>query len=184
MPQVYQTYVTQISNNQAGETSALDMLEQFSPIAASMSQMALAGLQSETKKEKLNSLIQNTFGVNKRHANSVINFVAGELDSATKCHKAHIETLDSKITSVKEEIERLNKSLKSHREYVKAVEKRNLAIKYPQKTKAGNPKKVPDLKKKPEFDEACPINGKPHGKTYLQLAKQQLHSEARQLQMT
>ncbi len=183
MPQVYQTYVTQISNNLAQEKSPIEMLEQFSPVAAGMSQMALDGLRSDMKKERLNSLIQNTFGVNKRHANSAINFVAGELDSAAKCYKAHIETLDSKITSVKQEIERLNKRLKSHREYVKAVEKRNLAIKYPQKTKTGKPKKVPNLGKKPEFDVACPINGKPHGKTYLQLAKQQLHQKKRQLRM-
>ena len=182
MPQVYQTYVTQISNNQAGETSAIRLLEQFSPIGTEMSKMALMGLESEIKKEKLNSLIQNTFGVNKRHANSVINFVAGELDSAAKCHKAHTSILDSKITSVKQEIERLNKRLKNHREYTQAVEKRNLA-KVPQKTKSGKPKKVLDLKKKPEFDEACPINGKPHGKTYLQLAKQQLHQKKRQLRM-
>lgn len=183
MPQVYQTYVTQISNNESGETLALEMLEQFSPVAAEMSRIALDGLQSDMKKEKLNSLIQNTFGVNKRHANSVINFVAGELYSADKCHKAHIEILDSKIKLVKQEIEKLNKRLKAHREYAKAVEKRNLAIKYPQKTKTGKPKKVPDLKKKPEFDDACPINGKPHGKTYLQLAKQQLHQKKRQLKM-
>ena len=183
MPQIYQTYVSQISNNLSEEASALKMLEQFSPIAAEMSQMALIGLSSDMKKEKLNSLIQNTFGVNKRHANSVISFVAGELDSAAKCHKAHIETLDSKITSVKQEIERLNKRLKSHREYVKAVEKQNYAIKYPLHTLAGKPKKVPLLGKKPEFDIACPINGKPHGKTYLQLAKQQLHQKKRQHRM-
>ena len=183
MPQIYQTYVTQISNNQPGETTALNMLEQFSPIAAEMSKMALHGLQNDMKKEKLNSLIQNKFSVNKRHANSVINFIAGELSSAEQCHKAHIDILDAKIKSVKQEIERLNKRLKSHQEYVKAVQKRNLAIKYPQKTKTGKPKNIPDLKKKPEFDQACPINGKPHGKTYLQLAKQQLHQKKRQFQM-
>ncbi len=183
MPQVYQTYVTQIYNNQFGEIPALDMLEQFSPVAAEMSKMALVGLQSEMKKEKLNSLIQNTFGVNKRHANSVINLIAGELDSAEKCHKEHIEILDAKIKSVKQSIEALNKRLKNHREYAQAVEKRNLAIKYPQKTKAGKPKKVPELKNKPEFDVACPVNGKPYGKTYLQLAKQHLSDKKRQIQM-
>ncbi len=183
MPQVYQTYVTQISNNQAGETSAISLLEQFSPVAAEMSKMANRGLQSDMKKEKLNSLIQDTFRVNKRHANSVINLIAGEIKSAEECHKAHIEILDAKIKSVKQSIEHLNKRLKSHREYAASVEKFNLAIKYPQKTKAGKTKKVPDLKKKPEFDVACPINGQPHGKTYLQLAKQHLSDKKRQLQM-
>lgn len=183
MPQIYQTYVTQISNNLSGETSGLDMLEQFSPVAAEMSKMALVGLHTEMKKEKLNSLIQNTFGVNKRHANSAINFIAGELRSAEKCYKLHIQTLDAKIKSVKETIEHFNKRLKAHREYVSSVEKRNLAIKYPQKTKAGKPKKVPSVLKLPEFDAACPINGQPHNKTYLQLAKQQLFQKKRQLQM-
>ncbi|MUG94870.1 IS200/IS605 family element transposase accessory protein TnpB [Scytonema sp. UIC 10036] len=183
MPQVYQTYVTQIENNLTGETRTLEMLEEFSPVAAEMSQIALEGLQSDMKKEKLNSQIQNTFGVNKRHANSVINFVTGELESAIECKKRHLDTLDTKIKSVKSEIERLNKRLKNHREYAQAVEKYNLAIKYPQKTKTGTLKKVPVLKKIPEFDNACPINGKPHGKTYLQLAKQQLHQKKRQLKM-
>ncbi|KYC43459.1 hypothetical protein WA1_11065 [Scytonema hofmannii PCC 7110] len=76
MPQFYQTYVTQISNNYALELRAIDMLSQFSPVAAEMSKMALVGLQSDMKKEKLNSQIQQTFGVNKRHANSVINFIS------------------------------------------------------------------------------------------------------------
>lgn len=183
MPQVYQTYVTQIDNNLSGEARTLEMLEQFSPVAAEMSKMALNGLLSDMKKEKLNSKIQNTFRVNKRHANSVINFVAGELESAKECQKRHIDTLDAKLKSVKAEIERLNKRLKNHREYAQAVEKWNLAIKYPQKTQAGRLKKVPLLKKTPEFDNACPINGQPHGKTYLQLAKQQLHQKKRQLRM-
>ncbi|GAB1541631.1 hypothetical protein NUACC21_43030 [Scytonema sp. NUACC21] len=183
MPQVYQTYVTQISNNLSGEIFALDMLEQFSPRAASMSQMVLAGLQSDMKKEKLNSLIQNTFNVNKRYANSVISFVTGELDSAKKSYKEHLEIWDAKIKLVKQETEKLNKRLKAHREYASAVEKCNLAIKYPQKTKTGKLKKLPPLSKKPDFDNACPINGNPHGKTYLQLAKQQLHQKKRQLRM-
>lgn len=183
MPQVYQTYVTQISNGYSPELSVIDLLEQFSPVAAEMSKMALVGLQSGMKKEKLNSQIQQAFGVNKRHANSVINLITGELKSAEECHKRHIETLDAKIKLVNESIEHFNKILKSHREYVKAVEKLNLAIKYPQKTKAGKQKKVPYLRKKPEFDNACPINGKAHGKTYLQLAKQQLHQKKRDSKM-
>jgi IS605 OrfB family transposase len=183
MPQIYQTYVTQIDNNLTGEMRNLEMLEEFSPVAAKMSQMALSGWQSNMKKEKLNSLIQNTFKVNKRHANSVINFVTGEVESAKECHKKHLDILDAKLKSVKAEIERLNKRLKNHQEYAQAVEKHNLAIKYPQKTKAGKLKKVPVVKKSPEFDNACPINGKPHGKTYLQLAKQQLHQKKRQWRM-
>ncbi|RUT02229.1 hypothetical protein DSM106972_063040 [Dulcicalothrix desertica PCC 7102] len=183
MPTVYRSYVTQIENNFKGETDAIKMLESLSPIAAEMSKMALIGLENNMERGSLNSQIQNAFRVNKRYANSVISFVAGELDSATKSRQAHIEIFDSKITSIFEEIQRLNKRLKLHREYVHAVEKRNKAIKYPVLTKSGKPKKVPEIKKKPSFDNACPINGKSHGKTYLQLAKQQLFQKKRQLQM-
>ncbi len=183
MPQVYQTYVTQISNGYAAELPAIDLLEHFSPIAEQMSLMAKACLQSGMKKEKLNTQIQQRFSVNKRHANSVINFIGGELESAEKCYKQHIETLDAKIKSVKSTIESLEKRLDDHRKYVQAVEKRNLGIKYPQKTKSGKLKLVTEIKAKPAFDNACPVNGKPHGKTYLQLAKQQLHQKKRQLKM-
>jgi len=183
MPQSYQTYVTQISNGYAAELPAIDLLEHFSPIAEQMSLMALAGLQSGMKKEKLNTQIQQAFSVNKRHANSVINFIGGELESAEKCYKQLIETLDAKIKSVKSTIESLEKRLDNHRKYIQTVQKRNLGIKYPQKTKSGKLKKFPEIKAKPVFDEACPINGKQHGKTYLQLAKQQLHQKKRQLKM-
>jgi IS605 OrfB family transposase len=183
MPQVYQTYVTQISNNYASELAVIAMLEEFCPVAVSMSEMALIGLQGGMKKDKLNTQIQLAFGVNKRHANSVISFVNGELKSAVECHKRHIEILNAKIKSIKDLIERFDKRLKSHREYVWEVEKRNLAIKYLQQTASKKPKKIQSLKKKQEFDDACPINGKPHGKTYLQLVKQQLHQKKRQLRM-
>ena len=184
MPQVYQTYVSQISNNYDGEIPALKMLEEFSPIAAQMSKVALLGLQNQIKKDKLNTQLQKQFNVNKRHANSIINFVSGALASAQECHKAHIETLSAKIKVTKKSVEDLNKRLKAHREYVQAVEKRNLAIKTPEKTKSVKPKKVPLFTKKPEFDDACPMNGKQYyGMTYLQMAKQKLHQKKRQLQM-
>lgn len=176
MPQIYQSYVTQISNSFAKEKSAIEMLEKFSPVAFEMSKMALIGLESGMDKSKLNTQIQQSFSVNKRHANSVISFVNGELKSAQEAHKRHIDILGAKIKSINKKISDLNKRLSRHREYVKAVDKRSLAIKYPQITKAGKLKKVATLKNKPEFDNACPINGKQHGKTYLQVAKFQLHS--------
>lgn len=183
MPQIFQSYVTQISNGFVEEQKAINMLEKLSPIVAQMSKMALLGLENGIKKEKLNTQIQQSFGVNKRYANSIINFVAGELKSAQSSYKRHIEILDAKIKSVNETISNLNKRLVRHREYVQATEKQNLEIKYPQNTKSGKPKKVINSKKKAEFDDACPINGKQHGKTYLQLALFQLHQKKRQLKM-
>lgn len=46
MPTVYRSYVSQIENNLKGETEAITLLESLSPIAASMSKMALIGLES------------------------------------------------------------------------------------------------------------------------------------------
>lgn len=177
MPRAYQTYVTQIQNGFEKEQSVIDLLEKLSPVAASMSKMALEGLQAGMKEHKLNTQIQQTFGVNKRYASGVITFVAGEIKSASESYKRHIETLGEKIKSINETINHLNKRLNKHREYVKALEKYNLAIKYPEKTKSGKPKKVPVFKKKPEFDNACPINGYVHGKTYLQLARVSITSK-------
>jgi hypothetical protein len=182
MPQIFQSYVTQISNGFSKEQKAIEMLEQLSPEFASMSRVALTGLSNGIKKEKLNTQIQQTFGVNKRYANSVINFVNGELKSAVGCHKRHIEILDAKIKSVNETISDLNKRFYRHRKYVQLCEQQNKSIKYPD-TKNGQVKKFLSSKKKPEFDDACPINGRQHGKTYLQLALFQLHQKKRQLKM-
>ena len=182
MPQIFQSYVTQISNNFILEQFAIEMLEQLSPIVAQMSNMALTGLSNGIKKAKLNTTLQQSFGVNKRYANSVINFVNGELLSAQESYKRHIETLDSKIKSVKETINNLNKRLSRHREYTQAIEKQNKLIKSPH-AQSGKPKGNVHSKKKPEFDDACPINGKQHGKTYLQLALFQLHQKKRQIKM-
>jgi IS605 OrfB family transposase len=183
MPQIFQSYVTQISNSFCLEQKAIEMLEQLSPTMAQMSIRALAGLSNGIKKAKLNTVLQQTFGVNKRYANSVINFVNGELFSAVECHKRHIEILDAKIKSVNETISDFNKRFHRHRKYVQEVEQQNKSIKYPENSKNGQVKKLLCSKKKPEFDDACPINGRQHGKTYLQLALFQLHQKKRQLKM-
>ncbi|MBW4670754.1 MAG: IS200/IS605 family accessory protein TnpB-related protein [Cyanomargarita calcarea GSE-NOS-MK-12-04C] len=183
MPQIFQSYVTQISNSFCLEQKAIEMLEQLSPTMAQMSIRALAGLSSSIKKAKLNTVLQQTFGVNKRYANSVINFVNGELKSAQESYKRHIEIFDAKIKSINETINNFSKRFYQHSQYVQAIEKQNNSIKYIQNTKNGQVKKLVPSKKKAEFDDACPINGRQHGKTYLQLAKFQLHQKKRQLKM-
>jgi IS605 OrfB family transposase len=183
MPQVYQTYVTQIDNGYSGELPAISLLSDFSPVAESMSLMALAGLKDNLNKSKVNTQIQQAFGVNKRYANSVINFVNGELLSAQSSYFRHIEILDAKIKSINETISNLNKRFQKHRHYVQAIEKQNKSIKFPQNARNNQVSKLVSFKKKPEFDDACPINGRQHGKTYLQLALFQLHQKKRQLKM-
>jgi IS605 OrfB family transposase len=183
MPQVYQTYVTQIQNGYGGELPAISLLSDFSPVAESMSVMALAGLKDNLNKSKINTQIQQTFGVNKRYANSIINFVSGELLSAQSSYFRHIEILDAKIKSINETISNLNKRFRKHRDYVQGIEKQNKSIFTSQNTPKRQTKKLVSFKKKPEFDDACPINGRQHGKTYLQLALFQLHQKKRQLKM-
>lgn len=175
MPELYQTYVTQIENNLAGEADAINLINLFSPVASEMSQMALIGLEDKTSKSKLNTMIQQAFTVNKRHANGAIAFVIGEIGSAAECHKRHLEVLDAKIKQCEETIKLLKKRLQKHQKYVAKVEAYNLAIK--------TGKKAKKLSVKPEFDVACPLNGKQYGQTYLQIAKFKLHQKKRQLQM-
>ena len=176
MPELHQTYVTQIQNNLSlAEQKAVAMFDAFSPVAAQMSQMALIGREQGIDKSKLNTMIQQAFSVNKRHANGVIAFTDGEIGSAQECHKRHIETLEAKIKGCDEAIKKLNKRLENHRKYVAVVEAHNLSFKTSAKQKK--------FTKQPEFDVACPINGEVHGKTYLQLAKQNLHQKKRQLKM-
>lgn len=176
MPELHQTYVTQIQNNLSlAEQKAVAMFDAFSPVASQMSQMALIGREQGMDKSKLNTMIQQAFSVNKRYANGVIAFTDGEIGSAQECHKRHIETLEAKIKGCEDVISKLDKRFKNHRKYVASVEAHNLSFKTSDKQKK--------FTKSPEFDVACPINGKVHGKTYLQLAKQNSHQKKRQLKM-
>jgi len=104
MPSQYQTYVTQIQNNLAVEDVVISMLDKFSTVASEMSQMALIGLQEKKSKSNLNTLIQQTFSVNKRHVNGVIAFVTGEVSSTEQCHKRHLKVLKAKVKGCKDTI--------------------------------------------------------------------------------
>lgn len=174
MPELHQTYVTQIENQIAGEIPVISMLNLFSPVAADMSKMALIGIQDKVKKATLNTMIQGAFNVNKRQANGVIAFVEGEVGSAEECYKRHADILTVKIKGCDAVIKDIEKRLKKHGDYVRAVEAHNKSF------KTGKPKK---FTKKPEYDLACPINGAKHGKTYLQMARFKLHQKKRQRRM-
>jgi hypothetical protein len=47
-----------------------------------------------------NTHLQQTFGINKRHANGVIAYAKGKVDSAKECRANHIKTLESKAKSI------------------------------------------------------------------------------------
>jgi IS605 OrfB family transposase len=188
MPELHQTYVTQIQNNLSlAEQKAVALFDAFSPISAEASKMAVIGTQAKLNKAQLNTQLQQAFNINKRHAGGVIAFAEGEVGSAAACHLRHIETLEAKIKGCKETIKKIDKRLKAHRKYVVAVGAYNKAfnIAETQNRQSSDKKEIKQKKftKLPEFDVACPINGKPHGKTYLQLAKQGLHQKKRQQKM-
>ncbi|MEQ8540374.1 MAG: hypothetical protein RIB93_23330 [Coleofasciculus sp. D1-CHI-01] len=59
-------------------------------------------LKGFSNKSKLNTLIQQTFKINKRQAGAVIADADGKIDSAKKCRANHIKQLEGKLKSAKE----------------------------------------------------------------------------------
>ena len=68
-------------------------------------------------KSKWNSYLQVTYGISKRHANGVISFSKGALDSATECRKNHLKTLTGKLKSIDKWISSAEKKLKNARKF-------------------------------------------------------------------
>jgi IS605 OrfB family transposase len=68
-------------------------------------------------KSKLNTLIQQTFGINRRHASAVIADADGKIDSAKECRANHIKQLEDKLKSAKDYVRKAEKSLKESRKH-------------------------------------------------------------------
>lgn len=91
MPSRHQTYVKQLHP----DTSAGLFLADYAAIASVASVVVLKGLLKHQNKSKLNTVIQDEFGINKRHAAGIIAFVEGEMKSAEECRSRHVLTLFS-----------------------------------------------------------------------------------------
>lgn len=70
-------------------------------------------------KSKWNTHLQQSYGISKRHANGVISFASGALDSALECRKLHITTLEGKLKSAVDWIKKAEKKLKNARKFYK-----------------------------------------------------------------
>ncbi len=68
-------------------------------------------------KSKLNTLIQQTFKINKRQAGAVIADADGKIDSVALCRANHIRQLDSKLKSACCWLRQTEKSLKDARKH-------------------------------------------------------------------
>ena len=55
---------------------------------------------SEFNKSKWNTYLQTAYSINKRHANGVIAYSNGKVDSAKQHRSLHIKTLTGKIKSI------------------------------------------------------------------------------------
>lgn len=170
MPSRHQTYVKQLHP----DTSAGLFLADYAAIASVASVVALKGLLLHQNKSKLNTAIQDEFGINKRHAAGIIAFVEGELKSAEECLSRHVTTLEAKIKSLKNDISSLKKKIAAHKSYLKAVAEVNRQLKSGRKAKLAK-------KYKPQFNAACSIKFGRKAGTQYQSAKHKLHQLQRKL---
>ncbi|MEQ8464583.1 hypothetical protein [Coleofasciculus sp. E1-EBD-02] len=68
-------------------------------------------------KSKLNTLIQQTFKINKRQAGAVIADADGKIDSASNCRANHVKHLEGKLKSALVWLRKAEKSLKDSRKH-------------------------------------------------------------------
>ena len=88
--------------NEVGKTTFEMFLEAYAPIFRTASIDTVNHLLSSTefKKSDWNTHLQQTYGINKRHANGVISSAKGHSDSAKEHKILHHKTLEGKIKSI------------------------------------------------------------------------------------
>ena len=69
-------------------------------------------VESKFNKGKWNTHLQQTYLINKRHANGVISFAKGKVDSAKECHQNHIKTIKGKLNFIEIWISKSENKLK------------------------------------------------------------------------
>ncbi|TAG86107.1 MAG: hypothetical protein EAZ18_26250, partial [Oscillatoriales cyanobacterium] len=88
--------------NELGFTNFEMFLEAYAPIfrAASIETVDHLLSGTEFKKSDWNTHLQQTYGINKRHANGVISSAKGRVDSAKEHRILHLKALEGKIKSI------------------------------------------------------------------------------------
>ncbi|BAZ11811.1 hypothetical protein NIES4071_36370 [Calothrix sp. NIES-4071] len=170
MPSRKQTYVKQLHI----DTNTGLFLADYGAISQGAAVFILKGLLENQKISQLNTTLQKTYAINKRQASSIIAFIEGEIKSASESQASHIKTLEEKIKTLKSSVDLLEKKVKKHIEYFKAVNKYNTT------TKQGKKAKI-SAKYKPQFDDACSVAFGQKIGTHYQGAKNKLHHQKRKL---
>ncbi len=105
--------------NALGFTTFEMFLDSFAPIFHSSACETVNHLLSDKDfdKSKWNTHLQNTYGINKRHANGVISHAKGAVDSAKECRINHIKTLKGKLKSIEKWIKKEETKLKNAQKF-------------------------------------------------------------------
>ena len=87
--------------NALGCTQLEMFLNAYTPIFHRAACETVQSLQSGNafSKSAWNTHLQQTYGINKRHANGVISFAMGAVESAKECRANHIKTLAGQLKS-------------------------------------------------------------------------------------
>lgn len=68
-------------------------------------------------KSTWNTYLQQSYGINRRHANGVITFAQGAVGSVRECRTLHLKTLKGKLKSVQQWIRKAQKKLKDAQKF-------------------------------------------------------------------
>ena len=99
--------------NELGKTDFEMFLEAYAPIfrAASIETVNYLLLNTDFNKSDWNTHLQQTYDINKRHANGVISAAKGRADSAKEHRVLHIKTLEGKIKSISKWLKKAERKL-------------------------------------------------------------------------
>jgi hypothetical protein len=105
--------------NALGCTQLEMFLSAYTPIFHRAACETVRSLQSGNafNKSAWNSHLQQTYGINKRHANGVISFAMGAVESAKECRATHIKTLQGQLKSTLAWIKKSQKKLKDGQKF-------------------------------------------------------------------
>ncbi|MGA9381495.1 MAG: hypothetical protein WBV73_22275 [Phormidium sp.] len=105
--------------NSLGFTEMEMFLDSFAPVFrdAVCETVNFLLLGGEFNKSKWNTHLQQKCGISKRHANGVISYSKGLVDSAKECRTNHIKTLAGKANSIETAIKGIDNKVKSGRKF-------------------------------------------------------------------
>lgn len=105
--------------NALGCTELEMFLEAYAPIFHRAACETVQRLQSasEFNKSAWNTHLQRSYGISKRHANGVISFAKGAVDSAKECRSNHLKQLQGRLKSTEQWLKQATKKLKDGRKF-------------------------------------------------------------------